>query len=105
MERICSWCKRRLGERCQRCGSEQIRTFLAPRAVERLARDLGLPSGRVEILTADPVNGAILRCEDCGLCYLQGSDGQTHGMCGDCVCREVHKYLEEQRTKGALLKC
>lgn len=74
MERICSWCKKYMGERCQRCGSERVKTLLEAQAADRLANDLGLPAP----------HRAFMRCEDCGNCWQQGSDGKTHGICQIC---------------------
>lgn len=79
MERICSWCKKYMGERCQRCGSERVKTLLDAQAADRLANDLGLPAP----------HRAFMRCEDCGNCWQQGSDGKTHGICQDCVDHEA----------------
>jgi hypothetical protein len=59
MQRVCSYCRKVFGEKCGKCGSENVE----------------LQNGR---------GGARWLCLICKAAWRPGSQPQTHGVCPDC---------------------
>lgn len=99
MERLCSWCGLCLGERCKRCGSERVKTFLDARAMTKLASDMDetflFTSSGYTAVNRGAANPSIMRCEDCGNFWEQGADGVTHGMCAACMKIAIQEREEQ----------
>lgn len=64
MTRICSHCKKEMGEKCGNCGSEYL--FNRP-------------------------GWKTFQCLDCGYFFNKGDDGQTDGICPDCLAVELRR--------------
>ena len=60
MRRICCWCKKVYGERCQKCGSIRVKAL-------------------------NPENAPpAWECTKCKSVWLAGSQPDTHGICATC---------------------
>jgi hypothetical protein len=62
MTRLCSWCGKRIGERCAKCASANVEKFpsLIPNQPPRC------------------------QCRACNHTFDAGEGGVTHGMCDEC---------------------
>lgn len=75
MTRICTRCKRIIGEKCVRCGTE--------------ATPLKTNSN------GHAVTGTEFDCPGCGHHFPQGDGGETGGMCEPCFDTELRKAHEQ----------
>lgn len=64
MTRICSWCKKSMGEKCGNCGS-------------------------LDVLPLGPEGP--FKCLKCSHRWEKGSEGTTHGICIDCYPIAIEK--------------
>jgi hypothetical protein len=70
MQRICCYCKKDMGEKCRKCGGQDIHV---------LPKHYGAASDAV-----------ILNCRTCGHTWGKGSEPVSHGIC-DPPCAEAVK--------------
>jgi hypothetical protein len=78
MTRICTWCKRVIGERCAECGAEAT-------PVKAISQ-------------GHPLVGTDFDCPACGHHFTQGEGGETGGMCERCFDAELRR-ADERATK------
>jgi hypothetical protein len=72
MHRVCSWCKKNLGERCPHCGSTHV------------ARLFATLHSAPPVVGCRRVQTAMWECSDCRKTWMDGEDGVTHGLCPSC---------------------
>lgn len=73
MKRICSACKKELGEKCGKCGS-------------------------LNIVRPILVSPDALWCDDCGHYWIEGTEPLTHGLCEECLAKATATMNAEHRT-------
>jgi hypothetical protein len=78
MTRICTQCKRIIGEKCVRCGTE--------------ATPLKTNSN------GHAVTGTEFDCSACGHHFTQGDGGETGGMCEPCFEAALRKAHDWQKA-------
>ncbi len=61
MERVCGYCKKSYGEKCQGCGSIRVRVLV----------EIG--------------NYREFECSDCGREWKFSDDPKSHGICAECL--------------------
>jgi hypothetical protein len=69
MRRICCWCHKIYGEKCQRCGSASC---------EKITTCKASASSQFK------VGDSLWSCRNCGALWLENSQPDTHGVCGIC---------------------
>jgi DNA-directed RNA polymerase subunit RPC12/RpoP len=79
MIRICTHCKRMIGEKCVRCGAEAVPTKVN-------SQDHALV-------------GTEFDCPGCGHHFPQGEGGETGALCEACLDAELRK-AHERAIKG-----
>jgi len=79
MTRRCAWCRKQMGEKCPKCGSDRCAEIAKVRG-------------------KTPVYG----CDECRFVFREGQGGITHGMCDSCM-REA-KARRSSPVTGSLAR-
>jgi len=104
MRVTCAWCKKPMGEKCGKCG--RFDTIGAPVT-------LSIPEGVLPIyfnLADAPdswtnpnqigfVPAIVYACPHDSHTWMNGQDGDSHGMCADCKAKEMDKAGIPEKTQ------
>jgi DNA-directed RNA polymerase subunit RPC12/RpoP len=79
MTRVCQYWQIEFGEKCGRCGSEDVHLLMA-----------------VSVADMD-----FYGCMACGHTFIRGEDGRTHGICEACNLKAMFQAMPVAGEGGA----